>query len=746
MATGRGWGRWLLAGLACAAPAAFACDPAPRVETVAPGIVRLAGGSEASPASWAVQTVSEELPESPLRAEVDPSCEVAVDDDAHVFDAQLAADGWSMTLQPQDRVYGLGDKSGPLDRRGRVFTMWNTDAYAWDAARDPLYKSIPFFLVLRDGKAFGVLVDNTGRMTFDVGKTRADTLRITADTRPIDTYVIAGPTPRDVLQRYTALTGRTPLPPKWALGFQQSRYTYTPEARVREVADTLRTHRIPTDAIYLDIDYQDGNKPFTVNRETFPTFEQLIADLSKQGLRTVLITDLHIARQPGAGYAPYDTGVAADVFVKRGGKDYVGKVWPGDSVFPDFTLARVRDWWGGLYREFDAMGVAGYWNDMNEPSVFDGPGGTMPDDVEHRLDDGTTRTHGAIHNVYGMQNARATFDGLLALRPGTRPFVLTRAAYAGTQRYAATWTGDNTASWQHLAQSTPNLLSLGLSGMALAGDDIGGFIGSPPADLLTRWYQLGAWNPVFRSHAATDTRGHEPWVDGPEQEALRRAAIEQRYRLMPYLYTLAEENARNGAPIMRPVWFEYPGATGFYGNDRDFLFGRELFIAPVNNERVDAHSVQLPPGAWYSLRDGLRLTDEQKVTFDPAPKGVPVYVRAGAIVPMQPLVQHTGEVPNGPLEVHVWWPEAGGACSGSLYEDDGTGHAYRDGDYLRVRFACEVVDGQLHVSAEAEHDGYAPWWRDVDVVVHKPNGTTTRQSIEGGSPDDGGESWSVSVP
>jgi alpha-glucosidase len=696
-----GWRAWVVVGLLCAGRAE-ACEGASKVEAVAPGILHVAGG-KAVP-SRAVQSVTERLPVSGAR----------------LPDVCRTQAGIVLDLAPQDRVFGLGDKSGPLDRRGRVFTMWNTDAYAWDAARDPLYKSIPFFLVVRDGQAFGVFVDHAGRMTFDVGKRDPKVLAV--DVADADVYLFAGPTPRDVLQRYTALTGRTPLPPKWALGFQQSRYTYLPQARIREVAGTLRDRKIPADAIWLDIGFQDANKPFTVDRKAFPDFEKMLGELRDDGFHTVLITDLHIAKQPG--YAPYDSGKAIDAFVKRNGADYVGKVWPGDSVFPDFSRQQVRDWWGGLYADFVRMGAAGFWNDMNEPSVFDGPGGTMPDDVVHRLDDGTSRTHAQLHNVYGMLNAQATYEGLLKLQPDERPFVLTRAAYAGTQRYAATWTGDNTASWHHLAQGVPNILGLGLSGMALAGDDIGGFIGSPPPDLLTRWYQLGAWQPVFRSHAATDTRDHEAWVDGPGHEALRRSAIERRYRLMPYLYSLAEENTRTGAPITRPVWFEYPQAGG---NDRDFLFGRDLFIAPVVSERLDAHVVQLPPGTWYGFDDGKPRTGEVK--FDTPPREVPVFVRAGAIVPMQPLVQHTGETPKGPLEVHVWVPDAGGECSGTLYDDDGRSMAYRRDAYLRMRFTCDVHD-VVTVTARAAHAGFAPWWKSVDVIVHREDGTKQSKRIE----------------
>ncbi|MGO4550329.1 TIM-barrel domain-containing protein [Lysobacter sp. 2RAF19] len=732
------WRGWLVLGLLAFAGSAQACRQSPPVKEVASGILRIPPASRTAATTWAVQDVDEALRGSDLRrGGVDTDCTMTFvagrDTTQHSLTAKTGPHRLLLSLQPGDHVYGLGDKAGPMDRRGRVFTLWNTDAYAWDAARDPLYKSIPFVLIEHAGHAFGVFVDNTQRMTVDVGKTEPDVLSFSVAEGAIDWYLIDGPTPREVLQRYTALTGRTPLPPKWALGFQQSRYTYLPEARVREVAKTLRDKRIPADAIWLDIGFQDANKPFTVDRKAFPDFEGMLGDLRKDGFHTVLITDLHIAKQ--AHYAPYESGKAIDAFVKRDGEDFVGKVWPGDSVFPDFTRAQVRDWWGSLYTDFVRMGAAGFWNDMNEPSVFDGPGGTLPDDVVHRLDDGTTRTHAQLHNAYGMLNARATYEGLLKLQPDQRPFVLTRAAYAGTQRYAATWTGDNTADWQHLAQGVPNILSLGLSGMALAGDDVGGFIGSPPADLLTRWYQLGAWQPVFRNHAATDTRDHEAWVDGPEQEALRRAAIEQRYRLLPYLYTAAEENARTGAPITRPVWFEYPGAAG---SDRDFLFGRDLLIAPVVTERLDPHVVQLPAGAWYGLRDGKRYTG--MVTFDPAPRDVPVLVHAGAIVPMQPVVQHTAQKPEGPLEVHVWWPEAGTPCDGTLYDDDGASLAYRRGTYLRIEMHCHVEGEALIVEAWPSNKAFRPWWSAIDVIAHRPDGTLRTQRVAGARVD-----WRVTL-
>ena len=383
-----------------------------------------------------------------------------------------------MRMPSDENYFGLGDKPGPMNRRNHAYTMWNTDFFGWQESDDPLYKTIPFFIGLRKGTAYGVFFDNTYRSSFDFGKESPDYFSFGAEGGELNYYFIAGPEPKKIVQQFTALVGRTPLPPLWSLGYQQSRYSYYPEARAREVVQTLREKKIPADVIYFDIDYQQGNAPFTINREYFPNFAKMIADFRTQGMRTVLITDLHIKKDPDHGYAPYDSGIKQDAFVKNAdGSVFVGRVWPGDSVFPDFTLTRAREWWGGLYKEFVNMGVAGFWNDMNEPSVFETPSKTMPLDVVHRLDDGTTLDHRAIHNVYGMENARATYEGLLKLRPDERPFVLTRAAYAGAERYAATWTGDNSATWNHIGMSVPQIMSLGLSGYPLVGADVGGFRG-----------------------------------------------------------------------------------------------------------------------------------------------------------------------------------------------------------------------------------------------------------------------------
>jgi alpha-glucosidase len=617
---------------------------------------------------------------------------------------------------PEDEnYYGLGDKAGTMNRRNRAFVNWNTDAFGWGESTDPLYKTIPFFIGLRKGAAYGLFFDNTYRSSFDFGKESPDYLSFGAEGGELNYYFFAGPDPKKVIEEYTALVGRSPLPPLWSLGYQQCRYTYYPEARAREVVGLFREKKIPADVIYFDIDYQAGYAPFTINREYFPHFEQMIADFRAQGFHTITITDLHIKKNPDHGYAPYDSGIKQDEFVKNpDGSVFVGPVWPGPSVFPDFTLSRVRDWWGALYRDFVHMGVAGFWNDMNEPSVFERADKTMPLDTVHRLDDGTTLDHRALHNVFGMENARATYEGLRKLQGDERPFVLTRAAYSGTQRFAATWTGDNSATWNHISMSTPMLLSMGLSGYALVGDDIGGFASSPPSDLLTRWYELGVFNPIYRDHAAKGTADHEPWASGPEQEAIRRRYIELRYQLLPYIYTGIEAMTRTGLPFMRPVFLDYPQQENSYNDDRDFLFGSDLFVAPVTTETLDAEEIHLPPGDWYDYWTSQKHASAETIALHPSLDELPLYVRAGAIIPTQPIVQNTEQKPDGPLEIKAY---AGENCRGSLYEDDGHTFAYQRGEFRRTNFACEVSSSAITVSATTEKSAYQPWWHAARVTM-----------------------------
>jgi alpha-glucosidase len=637
--------------------------------------------------------------------------------------------------------FGLGDKTGPLDRAGQSFTLWNTDSFGFGASTDPLYKSVPFFLGVNDsGQSFGFLLDNTWRSHFDFGKRDPGKLLIGADGGPIDYYVFVGPGPKAVLAQYAWLTGAAPLAPVWALGFQQSHYSYPTQSAALAIVDRLRADHVPADVLYLDIDYQDRYRPFTIDRAAFPDLPQLVSDLKAEHLRLVLITDLHIADAPDQSYAPYDSGKAADVFVKNpDGSDYVGTVWPGSAVFPDFSRARVRQWWGDLYAGFVSMGVAGFWNDMNEPAIFNVASKTMPLDTQHRIDEPGFKTrsasHAEIHNVYGMLNSRATYEGLLNLVPDRRPFVLTRASFAGGQRYAATWTGDNSSTWEHLHLSIPMLVNLGLSGFAYAGDDIGGFTGERPSpELLTRWIEIGAFNPFFRLHSDKTKTNQELWADGPEQEAIRRRYIEERYRLMPYLYSVAEENSRDGMPILRPVFLEYPkvlGEDGHFGGSEDqFMLGEDLLIAPPTNwESAEAYSIRLPDRGWYDYWTGRQLATAETVEH-PKTDHLPVFVRPGAIIAREPLVESTMITPQGPLELDVY---PGPDCRGDLYLDDGVSFAYQRGEYLRQALLCEVDSGNgtVNLVFAARQGKYRPWWTQLHIVVHDWVGTGAAVTING---------------
>jgi alpha-glucosidase len=630
------------------------------------------------------------------------------------------------TMPADEHYFGLGDKTGPFDRRDHAFTLWNTDAYRFQESTDPIYKSIPFFMTFRAGRSTGVLFDNTWRSSFDFGKTEPGVYSFGAVDGPLNYYFVYGPLPRQVAESYAWLTGKPPLPPIWTFGFQQSRYTYYPQSRVLEIADRLRADKIPADAIYLDIEFQDKNYPFTIDRTRFPDFSGMVAQLKAKNFHLVTIADLHIAAAPNQNYQPYDSGIAADRFVKNPkGSVYVGDVWPGPSVFPDFTQQQTRAWFGTLYRDLYQQGVGGLWDDMNEPSVFHTPSGTMPLDVVHRIDEpGFAKrfaTHAEIHNVYGMQNARATFEGLKQLNPDQRPMVLTRAAYAGGQRYGETWTGDNSSTWNHLRLTTPMLKNLGLSGFAFSGADVGGFAGTASADLLTKWLQLAAFQPFDRDHTEKGTGDQEPWVGGPEQEAIRRCYIEERYRLMPYIYQLADESSRTGLPMLRPLFLDFPNATpDGHPIDVDpaaaaeFMFGPDLLIAPSPYpDEPDAYTVEFPSAGWYNYWTGVKLT-QSSIQVQPELATLPVFVRAGSILPLEPLVQSTSETPDGPLTIRVY---AGDACSGDLYLDDGKSYAFERGDSLRMHFTCTVTPESLILTI-GEHQGpYPAWWKQIRAEI-----------------------------
>jgi alpha-glucosidase len=627
-------------------------------------------------------------------------------------------------LRDDEVVYGFGEKNGRLDKRGWSlggyhYTMWNTDTYAYDSSTDPMYVAVPFFIVMRNGRAHGIFLDNAFRSAFDVGREGRSLLSFGAEGGELDYYFIQGPHPKDVVARYTALTGRIPLPPRWALGFHQCRWSYFPESRVRLLASTFREKRVPADVLWLDIDYQRDFKPFTWDRERFPEPGKMIADLRAQGFRVVTIVDPHPTKEPG--YPVYDEGIAGGHFVRNpDGSIFEGPVWPsnaarnaGNSVFPDFTRAATREWWGALYREFLDLGVAGIWNDMNEPAVWIRPAGTMSLDVRHD-NDGLPTDHREVHNVYGMLMSRATFEGLSRLRPDARPFVLTRSSFAGGQRYAAVWPGDNTADWTALRQSLPTLMGLGLSGFAFVGADIGGFAHDASAELYTRWIQASIFSPFMRAHTEAAAADKEPWSYGARHEAVNRRAIELRYELLPEIYDIMEEASRTGVPAMRSMFLEYPEDRETWSRDDQLFFGPDLLVAPVLREGVVSREVYLPSGEWFDFWTGAPAAGGRTLRVPVTIDSLPIYVRAGAFVFRQPVVQHTGQMVGQPLFVHVY-PAA--ASEASFYEDDGETMAYRHGESARRRFAQRRDARSVTVDAGAVEGAYRPAARDLVFTV-----------------------------
>ncbi len=631
---------------------------------------------------------------------------------------------WKRLLD-DEQVYGLGEKTGQLNKRGRQlggfnFTMWNSDTYAYENGTDPIYVSIPFYLVLREGRAHGVFLDNTFRSNFDIGRTSHGLLSFGADGGELDYYIIYGPEPKRVIQRYTEMTGRMPLPPRWSLGYHQCRYSYYPDSRVRFIADNFRERRIPADVLWLDIHYLDGYNPFTWDGERFPDPARMITDLGKDGFRLVSIVDAHPKKQPG--WAPYDTGLAGDHFIKNpDGTLYEAPVWParadrnpGPSVFPDFSKPAARHWWGGLYEPLLDVGIAGIWNDMNEPAIFDTPTGTMPLEVRHH-NEGQPTDHREIHNVFGLLMTRSTYEGLQRLKPNERPFVLTRATFAGGQRYAAVWPGDNISSWEHLRATIPVLTGMGLSGLTFVGSDIGGFAGAPSAELYTRWLQTGVFYPFMRTHTTFGTPDQEPWSYGTVHEAINRTAIELRYRLLPHIYTVMREASLTGIPAMRPLVLEFPDDRLTWNLEDQFMVGSDLLVAPVLQEGAREREIYLPKGEWYDFWTGRRVVGGTPMRLPVTIDSIPLFTRSGAFIFRQPVVQHTGAMAGQALEVHVY---PAPSSESVLYEDDGATLAYQQGAFMLRRFRqTRTQNVSATIEAAAPEGSYRPSARNLELWI-----------------------------
>lgn len=603
-------------------------------------------------------------------------------------------------IQFEENFYGLGDKASDLNLIHKSFTLWSTDAYAFERNTDPLYRNYPFYTGLHHGLAYGIFFDNTYKSYFDFGTWEKSSVTFCAEGGEMRYYYIHGPHMMDITKRFAHLTGTPPMPPMWALGYHQCRWSYYPEAKVRDLADQFRKREIPCDAIYLDIDYMDGYRCFTWNKIYFPDPKKMVSDLKKDGFKMVVIIDPGI--KTDNDYWVYTEGAEKGYFCRRGDDYFMeGPVWPGRCQFPDFTNPAVRDWWGTLFKGLLDDGIAGVWNDMNEPSIFGS--GTFPNDVRHHYD-GYRGSHRKAHNIYGMQMVRATYEGIKKIQKNKRPFTITRSAYAGTQRYAAAWTGDNIATWEHLYLANVQCQRMSMSGFSFCGSDIGGFTGEPDAELFVRWIQLGAFSPLMRAHSAGDTREREPWSYGPEVEAICKKFIELRYKLLPYIYSVFWENHKYGFPMLRPViMMEQELLSNTYRQD-EFTFGDKILICPILHQGAVGRTVYLPKGSWYYYWDNKIYIGQNGEQWVPAPLDtMPLFVRAGSVIPEYPVMQYVGQFELKEMTLTMYYADY--LVNSFMYEDHGDTFAYEQDIYTEKKFALEgnATSVKVQQSAQGQH-------------------------------------------
>ncbi|MFV0564989.1 MAG: glycoside hydrolase family 31 protein [Flavobacteriaceae bacterium] len=619
----------------------------------------------------------------------------------------------SKIAQSGESYYGLGDKPEHINLKGRRFENWATDSFAFQKNTDPIYKAIPFYTALHSGKAYGIFFDNTFKTHFDFCHERRNITSFWAQGGEMNYYFFYGPKMTDVVRSYTDLTGTPELPPLWTLGYHQCKWSYYPESKVKEITSKFRKLKIPCDAIYLDIDYMEGFRCFTWSKEYFPNPKQMVKELADDGFKTVVIIDPGI--KIDMDYSVFKEGLEKDYFCKRADGPYMkGKVWPGECYFPDFTRPEVREWWAGLFKELiEDFGVKGVWNDMNEPAVMDVPGKSFPPDVRHDYD-GNPCSHRKAHNIYGMQMARATYHGLKRFTYPKRPFVITRSAYSGTQRYTSTWMGDNVATWEHLQIANTQAQRLAMSGFSFAGSDIGGFAEQPNGELYTRWIQLGAFHPFFRTHSSGDHGEQEPWSFDPEVTNIVRKFIELRYQLLPYIYTTFYQYAQDNIPMLKSlVLFDQDDMQTHHRTD-EFVCGNHLLVCPVNEPNSKGRRMYIPRGLWYNFWDKTTVEGGREMWVDADLDSMPIFIKAGAVIPKYPVQQFVGEKNIDQLTLGVYYKE--GKEDSELYEDANDGYDYTKGRYNLKKFNLEGKENKLIIRVN-KRGQFDPSYSTIKVNV-----------------------------
>jgi len=605
--------------------------------------------------------------------------------------------------------YGLGDKTGSLCLNDYKYTNWCTDAFGFHEFSNELYRSIPFFTYQKQDQSIGFFFDNTYRSHFDFGSTVKNLFEYSVDGGELNYYIIGGEHQIEIIQNYTQLTGLVELPPIWALGYHQCRWSYFPESRLQEVAETFRKEAIPCDAIYLDIDYMNNYKCFTWNTDYFPYPQKVINHLKSIGFQTIVMIDPGIKSE--SGYSVFESGLEENVYCRRSnGQLMQGPVWAPNCVFPDFTNQKTRDWWGDCYQSlYNEDGISGFWNDMNEPAVFKVDNLTFPNDVIHQFE-GYPTNHAKAHNIYGMTMAKASWEGLKKLNPNKRPFLLTRSNYSGGQRYAAIWTGDNVANWDHLRLANRQMQRLAMSGYSFTGSDIGGFVDQPSPELMIRWMQLSVFHLLMRTHfmgnkdhgssevdilsmieSENNNRiDREPWSFDEDTKEKLKSAISLRYQFLGIIYTAFYQYSSQGTPIIKPKYLDNNWNNKFASEEDEFFFGDNLFISPILESQKLMQIIEFPNDDWYDYYSNLRYLGNQTYHLPVTLFHIPIFVRSGSIIPIYPIRQHTGE-PMECIELRIYYGNRN--LSSYHYEDAGDGYSYKNEDFRMTTYEY-CVDGK----------------------------------------------------
>jgi alpha-glucosidase len=654
---------------------------------------------------------------------------------------------WTCPLTDHENFYGFGEHTRAMNKRGEFLPLWNWDPEMGHGPQTGrMYTAIPFYLTISTttGEATGLLVDHTGNVDMDLGHGDLTETQITVKGDSLTLYFFAGPTPADVLRQYTDLTGRMPMPPRWALGHHQGKWSYYTEQEVRSITAQFRERNHPCESLWLDIDHMDGFRTFTWKEESFPDPARMMSDMQEQGFHIIPVINPGI--KTDRAYFVYQQGLAHGYLCrKQGGDLYMGTAWPNDCNFADFSRTDVRKWWGDLFQQFLAQGVAGSWNDMNEPSQatmiekkYHKPVlKTFDDDVMHIADgenitgvDGPPTLHTFFHNAYGMQMARAMREGTQRFAPDKRPFVLTRSGTAGVQRYAAMWTGDNSAWWEHITLAMRMCLSMGISGLPFTCANIGGFWENCTGELLVRFAQLGAFLPLCWNHNAVGNVPQEPWAFGEPYESAYRTAIEQRYRLLPYLYNLFHEASVNGSPIIRPLFYHYAKDQAVYAVEDEYLVGEALLTAPISVEGATSRQVYLPEGPWIDYWNGREYEGGKTYEIEAPLEQWPLFVHGNSILPGGPIMQYIGQRPTDPLTFTCYMTEEGQA-NYTLYEDDGESLAYQRGAFSQTVINCLMTKDGAEISIEEQHEHYHPAREWYEVIVRRGE-QTLQQRVQAG--------------